>query len=135
MKKYFFTFFATFFLPTLVWAGTCDGVTSVTLNTSVNVANTSGPTFSTVVCYIIYLINLLIPILFALAFIIFFWGLSKYVIGVGDDKQVKLGRTYMMWGILALFILTSYMAIVNIATNSFGLPTPSTGGSMLPVSQ
>jgi hypothetical protein len=125
MKKYLFAFLVTFFLPALAIAATCSG------NTSVNLNSGSTSMFSDVVCYVIYLISLLIPILFALTFIFFFWGLSKYVIGA-DDKTLKQGKEYMMWGILVLFILTSYMAIIGMATSELDFSAPSTTGSLLP---
>ena len=102
------------------------------LFTSAQGFNLAGSTFGDVISYIIGLINLLIPILFALTFIIFFWGLSKYVIGAGDEKVLKQGKEYMMWGILVLFILTSYMAIIGIATSELDFGAPSATGSLLP---
>src|ERR1035437_2814413 len=123
MKKYILLS-ASFFLPAISLAATCSG------NTSVNLNSGSTSMFSDVICYVIYLINLLIPILFALAFIIFFWGLSKYVIGAGDEKQLKQGKEYMMWGILTLFVLTSYMAIIGIATSELDFGAPSATGSL-----
>ncbi len=89
--------------------------------------------FSDIIKYVIGLINLLIPILFAGAFIFFFWGLSKYVIGA-EEKELKQGREYMMWGILAIFILMSYNAVIAIASNEldFGTPNQNGSGSLLP---
>jgi hypothetical protein len=103
------------------------------LLTSAQDFNLSGSTFSTVISYVINLINLLIPILFAMAFIFFFWGLSKYVIGA-DSKTIKQGREYMMWGVLAIFILISYKAIIGIASGelNFGSGAPNQNNSLLP---
>jgi hypothetical protein len=130
MKKYYYIFLS-FFFPTLTFAATCSGNTSITLNGTVNVANNSGPTFGNIICYVIYIISLLTPILFALAFIFFFWGLSKYVIGA-EAKELKTGKEYMMWGILVIFILMSYMAIIGIASNELDFGAPSTTGVLLP---
>jgi heme/copper-type cytochrome/quinol oxidase subunit 2 len=125
MKKYI-TLLISFFLPAISFAATCSG------QTSINLTKSSGSMFSDVICYVIYIISLLTPILFALAFIFFFWGLSKYVISA-EQKELKQGREYMMWGILAIFVLMSYMAIISIVSNEldFG-KTPNPTGVLLP---
>ena len=127
MKKYYAIFLFSFLLPTLALAQCSSIPTSLNL-----AAGNTSTKFSDIICYVIGLINLLIPILFALAFILFFWGVSKYVLAAGEDKALKQGQQYMMWGVLALFVLTSYMAIIGIATNTFGFPTPSESGALLP---
>ena len=126
MKKYYYILIASVFLPALSFAQCASTPSSISLD-----ANTSN-TFSSIICYVIGLINLLIPILYALAFIIFFWGLSKYVLGAGDEKVLKDGKQYMMWGVLVLFILSSYMAIIGLAAGQLDLGTPNQNNSLLP---
>lgn len=49
----------------------------------------------------------------AAALLVFFWGLAKFILAVGGDEEaVKQGRTLMIWGILALFVMTSIWGIV-----------------------
>ena len=48
------------------------------------------------------------------------------------DKKLKEGRNYMMWGILALFILVSYMAIIGIVAGELDFNAPTPGGALLP---
>jgi hypothetical protein len=79
-----------------------------------------GSSFKGVVCYIVSLISIITPILFFIAFIFFFWGLSKYILMANNEKELQTGKNYMLWGILALFILVSVQAIVGIVTNEFG---------------
>ena len=70
--------------------------------------------------YLLSITNVLIPILFALAFIVFFWGVSKFILNSnGSQAEVQKGKNYMMWGILALFILVSARAILTIVSNDF----------------
>jgi len=76
--------------------------------------NLSASTFAGIITYVLSILNLLIPILVALALIFFFWGLSRFVISAGNESELKKGKNYMMWGILALFILFSYSAIISI---------------------
>lgn len=77
----------------------------------------AGSTFKGIIEYILSLIKLLIPILVGVAFLVFFWGLSKFVIGADNDQEVKKGKEFMLWGILALFILLSVRSILSILSN------------------
>jgi hypothetical protein len=82
--------------------------------------NLDGSTFADVIQYILDIIFILIPILFALAFIVFFWGLSKFILSSsGNQADLKKGKDYMMWGILALFILVSFRAIIIMVSKEF----------------
>ena len=80
----------------------------------------AGSSFLGVINYLLSLINILNPILFTLAFLIFFWGLSKFILSSGSKDEVQKGKDYMLWGIAALFILLSFMAIINLASNDLG---------------
>jgi len=53
---------------------------------------------------IIGIINsILVPVLIAIAFIVFLWGVYKYFIYHGDSESDKMeGRKYAMWGIIGL---------------------------------
>jgi hypothetical protein len=64
MKKYYFSIPTMILFPALSFAATCSrGATAPDLNAG------SASKFSDIVCYVIGLINLLIPILIAGAFI------------------------------------------------------------------
>lgn len=74
----------------------------------------AGQNFKSIIQYISSMVFMLIPILISIAFIVFFWGLSKFVIGADNDQEVKKGKEFMLWGILALFILVSIRSILGI---------------------
>ena len=76
--------------------------------------------FSSVIHNILTTISTLIPILFALAFLVFFWGLSKFILHSGNEAEVKKGKDYMLWGILALFLLITSLAIVKFLMGELG---------------
>ena len=78
----------------------------------------------------------LVPVLIALAFITFLWGIYNYFIKCADDaKAQETGRTFMLYGIIGLVIIFSVWGIVSIFTTTLGLsastaPAPPTiGGS------
>jgi hypothetical protein len=77
----------------------------------------AGINFSSVISYLLELINLLIPLLVGVAFIIFFWGLSKFILNSNKPEEIKNGRNKMFWGILMLFVLISFKAIIGLVSN------------------
>ena len=77
-------------------------------------------TFKGIICEVVGILNLIIPILVGVALIFFFWGLTKFLINSsGNAKELDQGKSYMFWGILALFILFTFRAIIGIVTNQF----------------
>jgi hypothetical protein len=76
-----------------------------------------GSTFGGVIGYIIDILNLLIPVLVIFALLTFFWGLSKFILNSGSKDGIEKGKSYMLWGILALFILFTFRTIVGLITS------------------
>ena len=65
----------------------------------------------------------LIPIMFALAIIYFFWGLIKYIRAAGDPKAAAEGRSIMIWGVIAIAVMISIYGLVAWLQSSFGVGT------------
>jgi len=63
--------------------------------------------------------RILIPIVFTLALLYFFWGVVKYIKSEGDGKAE--GRQIMIWGVVALFVMSSIWALVSFISNETGL--------------
>jgi len=69
--------------------------------------------------------NTLIPLVFTLALLCFFWGVVKYIWAEGSGKDE--GKKIMIWGIIALFVMSSVWGIVAfIQSNLLGTTSPST---------
>ncbi len=89
------------------------------------------------ICYIaqtiLYLINaVLVPLVFAISFIVFLWGVaSTYIISRGDETAVEHGHRLILWGLVGFAVMVSIWGLVNIVANTFGLagyaapPTPT----------
>lgn len=94
----------------------------------------AGNTFRDVILYVLGIISVLTPILFTLAFLVFFWGLSKFILSSGNETEVAKGKSYMLWGILALFILLTFKSIISLVSNDLELTTGGAreSGSLLP---
>lgn len=72
---------------------------------------------------IIGLINsVLVPLVFALAFIVFIWGVFQYFIAGGHDEEKReQGKSLMLWGIIGFFVMVSVWGLVNILRGTFQL--------------
>jgi len=81
--------------------------------------------------------DILIILLITGAVAVFFWGLITFIYNVrsGSEDAVKKGKTLMIWGIIALFVMVSVWAIVGFIQDALGLPNTSVGGSRIDNSQ
>jgi len=79
------------------------------------------------------IINLyLVPLLFAVALIVFLWGIYQYFIqGAANEESQKKGRTFALYGIIGLVIISSVWGLVRIVTSTF---IPSTVSNSAPPS-
>ena len=66
--------------------------------------------------------NVAVPIVFALAFIVFIYGIFQYFIQGGHDEEKReAGRSLMLWGIIGFFIMVSVWGLVRILSGTFAL--------------
>ena len=77
------------------------------------------------------IINLLIPIVFALAMLYFFYGLAQYILNSGNDDARQEGKNKMIWGIVALFVMAAVWGIVRFLGTAIGI-TPGQGAGFSP---
>jgi len=92
-------------------AGTCD-LTGADLK------------FQDYLCYVTRIINdSVIPLVFALAVVMFIWGVVQYVINSDEEAKKEKGKQYMIWGIVALTVMISVWGLVAILGATFGLDT------------
>jgi Type IV secretion system pilin len=72
--------------------------------------------------FIGFIDNYLVPLLFAVAFIVFIFGMFRYfILGGADEEKRSQGRTLMLWGMIGFFVMVSIWGILNLLVNSFGL--------------
>lgn len=66
--------------------------------------------------------SIVIPLIFALAFLAFLWGVFQYFFlhGGEEDKRAE-GRQFVIWGILGMVVLFSVWGLVNILLSTFGI--------------
>ncbi len=78
------------------------------------------------------LINRLIPFIIALTVLIFLWGIFKFVIAGGDGEARKEAQGYIIWGVVALFVMVSVWGLVNILVRSVNLDNTAPAAPGLP---
>lgn len=66
-------------------------------------------------------VNAATGILAALALLVFFWGVVKYIAAAGDEKAKDQGKRVMVGGVVALFVLFSVFGLVRFLQRSFGV--------------
>ena len=93
------------------------------------VENMDQRTFKDIIEIFLDLIQITLPVIAGLALLVFFWGLTKFIMNVsGDEKAVSEGKNLMIWGIIALFVMVSIWGILRFLyadigfTRPFGLP-------------
>lgn len=65
------------------------------------------------------LMNTVVPLLVALAVVAFIYGIIQYFLYSDNEEKRKAGKNYIIWGIIALFVMTSIWGLVAIFSGSF----------------
>ena len=67
------------------------------------------------------IVDILIPLVAALALLYFFWGLAKFILASGDEEARANGKHIMIWGIVALFVIVSVWGLVRYIGDAIGV--------------
>lgn len=80
---------------------------------------------------IVFIINgLVAPVLLAIAFISFLFGVYRYfILGATDETARRTGRQFILWSILGFVVIFSLWGLVAVVGSTFGL---SPGGDAPP---
>lgn len=81
----------------------------------------SAQTLITVVETFSDIINALIPVVVALALLVFFWGLVMFIFNQSNEEKRGKGKDIMIWGIIALFVMVSVWGLVNLLAETFNV--------------
>ena len=68
------------------------------------------------------IINPIILLLAAAAFIVFLWGVFDFIAHAGDETKRETGRKAIFWGLIGLVIIFGAYGIINIALGTFNIP-------------
>jgi heme/copper-type cytochrome/quinol oxidase subunit 4 len=65
--------------------------------------------------------NTLIPLVFALALLMFIWGMFQFfIMGGSDEGKQEQGKSLMLYAIAGFVLMVSVWGIVNMISNGLG---------------
>ena len=80
----------------------------------------SGEDFAWLVGKFLEIINLIIPLIFALALGVFIWGLmNAWILGGGDQARVDKGKKVALAGVIGLVVMAGVWGIIAILQSTF----------------
>jgi hypothetical protein len=63
-----------------------------------------------------------VPVIFALSFAAFVWGVMNYFfLHGGNEEKRSEGRQFVLWGILGMVVIFSVWGFVNILLSTLGV--------------
>jgi len=68
-----------------------------------------------------FLYKAVVPFLFALATVAFIWGVITYYLNPENEEKRKKGKSFIVGGLIALFVMLSIWGLVSILTGTFEL--------------
>lgn len=72
-----------------------------------------------------FVLNPLIVLVFAVAFLIFFWGIFQFVNSETSEKARVEGKKKITYGLLGMLVMFSAYGLVNLVLATFGIDKPS----------
>ncbi len=88
-----------------------DGCKNVKIDSIANIFNWASCT----------LIKAIVPFLITLATVAFIWGVIQYFLNPDNEEKRKKGKEYILWGLIALFVMVSMWGLVALLTDTFGV--------------
>lgn len=74
---------------------------------------------------VVQVINPLILLLAAGAFVLFVWGVFEFIRQAGNQTAREEGKRAILWGIIGLVIIFGAYGIINFALDAFGIEKPT----------
>jgi hypothetical protein len=70
------------------------------------------------------ILNPIIGLAFAVAFVVFVWGVFQFILSQTSDDKREEGKRKILWGLVGMFIMFSVYGIISLILNTFGIPPP-----------
>jgi hypothetical protein len=124
IKKIIIPFFTSVFLPVFTFAATLTSTPDAKCNLSdprlAPPFKSIGAAFNYFSCTIV---GYIIPFLFTLATAAFIWGIIQFFLNPENEEGRSKGKSFMLWGLIALFVMVSMWGLVGVIGNTFGVKT------------
>lgn len=62
----------------------------------------------------------IIPFLGAVAFLVFVWGVARFIRSAGNEKEIKDSKNLLIWGVIGMFVLITIWGIISFLQTEFG---------------
>lgn len=67
-----------------------------------------------------FIYAVLVPLVYAVAFVTFIWGVFLYLIAGGANEEKRdQGKQLIVWGIVGFFVMVSVWGLVNVLRGTF----------------
>jgi len=66
------------------------------------------------------IVGMLVSICSMLALVVFFYGLGVFILNSGDEKKMEEGKSWMVWSIVAVFVLITIWGIIGFLQKTVG---------------
>mgnify|MGYP001612784828 CR=1 FL=1 len=60
------------------------------------------------------ILNPIIGFMFALAVVMFIYGVVEYIYGADNEDKRNAGKKHMIWGVVGIFVMMGVYGILNI---------------------
>ena len=61
-----------------------------------------------------YILNPIIGFMFAVAVVMFIYGIVEWIWDGDNEEKVEVGKKHMIWGIVGIFVMLGVYGILNI---------------------
>ena len=72
-----------------------------------------------------FILNPLITLAFAVALLVFFWGIFQFINSETVDAKRDEGKKKILYGLIGMFVMISAYGLIRIILGTFGIPSPS----------
>ncbi len=70
---------------------------------------------------LLFINNILIPLVLGIAFLMFIWGIFKFfILGGADSEKQAEGKSLMIYAVAGFVIILSFYGLVNFLTTGLG---------------
>ncbi len=63
----------------------------------------------------------IVKILFALALMMFLWGVAMFIFNASDDAKRSEGKKHIIWGLVGMTIMISVTGIISVVEGLIGI--------------
>lgn len=80
-----------------------------------------------------FIVNPTILVLFAIAFLVFLWGVAQMIRSSGEGgEDFEKGKKNLVYGVIGLVVMFGVYGIINLVLGTFGVEAPDIIKDKLP---